>query len=37
MKRARDDIYSASASASQFKRPFGSSRGDSYVFLSWFY
>ncbi|AES74611.2 putative transcription regulator Others family [Medicago truncatula] len=28
MKRARDDIYSASAS--QFKRPFGSSRGDSY-------
>jgi len=35
MKRARDDIYSASAS--QFKRPFGSSRGDSYVFWSWFY
>lgn len=28
MKRARDDIYSASAS--QFKRPFASSRGDSY-------
>ncbi|WJX65521.1 hypothetical protein P8452_50176 [Trifolium repens] len=26
MKRARDDIYSSS----QFKRPFGSSRGDSY-------
>jgi len=29
MKRARDDIYSASAS--QFKRPFSSSRADSYV------
>ncbi|KAK8469973.1 hypothetical protein PHAVU_004G022900 [Phaseolus vulgaris] len=28
MKRARDDIYSASAS--QFKRPFSSSRADSY-------
>ncbi|XP_027359545.1 paired amphipathic helix protein Sin3-like 2 isoform X3 [Abrus precatorius] len=28
MKRARDDVYSASAS--QFKRPFGSSRADSY-------